>query len=80
LVGPGVFGVFSADVIVKHFAQNLFTFEGIACEVEFDRAANRAGTIKEIIFWLGLYDQFRFIHATMMPQAGTPKRNYRLSN
>ena len=69
-LGLGVVGVFSADVIVKHFAQNLFTFEGVSCEMELDGAANRAGTIKEVIFWLGLYDQFCFVHATIMPQSG----------
>ena len=63
--------MFSTDVIVKHFAQNLFSFEGVTCEMEFDGATNRAGTIKEIIFWLGLYDQFSFVHATMMPQSET---------
>jgi hypothetical protein len=79
-LGRGVFGVFSTDVIVKHFAQNLFSFEGVACEVEFNGATNRAGTIKEIIFRLGVYDQFRFVHRTMMPQPETLKRGWGISN
>jgi hypothetical protein len=71
--------VFSTEVIVKHLAQNLFTFEGVACEVEFNGPANRAGTIKEIIFWFRIYDQFRFVHRTMMAQNRMLKRGYGLS-
>jgi hypothetical protein len=54
-------GVHSTEVIVKHFAQRLFTFEGVACEMESNGVAERAGPIKEIIFWLGLYGQLRFV-------------------
>lgn len=65
--------VFSTDVIVEHFAQHLLTFEAVACEMKLNGSAKRANTIEEIIFWLGLYDQFRFVHPTIMPQRGAFK-------
>jgi hypothetical protein len=43
--------------------------------MESNGVAEGAGTIKEIIFWLGLYDQLRFAHATIMPQSGSEARN-----
>lgn len=62
-------------MIVEHFAKKLFTFEGVAGEMESNGVAERAGTIKEIIGWFGLYDQLRFVHATIMPQSGFEARN-----
>jgi hypothetical protein len=46
--------VFTAEMMVEHFAQKLFSFESVAREVESNGGADRASTIKEIIFWLGL--------------------------
>jgi hypothetical protein len=44
--------VFTAEVMVEHFAQKLFSFESVARKVESNSGTDRAGTIKEIIFWL----------------------------
>lgn len=74
-LGLSIAGVYSTEMIVKHFAKKLFTFEGVACEMESNGVAEGAGTIKEVIFWLGLYDQLRFAHATIMPQSGSEARN-----
>jgi hypothetical protein len=57
-------------MIIKHFAKNLLAFEGVACEMESDGVAEGAGTIKEVILWLGRYDQLCIVHATIMPQLG----------
>jgi hypothetical protein len=72
--------MYSAEVIIEHLAQKLFAFERVACEMEANGAADGAGTIKEIIFRLGIYDQPRVIHATMMPQSEMPKRDCGFSN
>jgi hypothetical protein len=55
-LGLGVFGVKPTEVVVKHSAQKLFLFERVACEMESHGVANRASTVKKIVFWLGIYD------------------------
>jgi hypothetical protein len=40
------------DVIIEHFPQDLLALKGIACEVKFNRPADRADTIEEFVFGL----------------------------
>jgi hypothetical protein len=69
-------GVDPTEMNVKHLAQKLFAFEGIACEVESNGMADRAGTIQEIIFWLGRYDQLRFAHTAIIHRWSESETGY----
>jgi hypothetical protein len=68
------------EVVVKHSAQKLFLFERVACEMESHGVANRASTVKKIVFWLGIYDQRCRFYAAIMPQVGMLKRRVQIES